>query len=26
MTETLPNECRDAFESVHKQQRIYRRS
>jgi chemotaxis protein methyltransferase CheR len=26
MTETLPNECRDAFEPVYKQQRIYRRS
>lgn len=25
MTETLPTECRDDFESVHKQQRIYRR-
>ena len=26
MTETLPAECRDAFEPVHKQRRIYRRS
>jgi len=26
MTETLPPECRDDFEPVHKQQRIYRRS
>ena len=26
MTETLPAECRDSFEPVHKQQRIYRRS
>lgn len=26
MTETLPTECRDDFEPVHKQQRIYRRS
>ncbi|MFT4921664.1 MAG: chemotaxis protein methyltransferase CheR [Haloarculaceae archaeon] len=26
MTETLPTECRDEFESVHKQQRIYRRT
>lgn len=26
MTETLPNECRDAFEPVYKQQRIYRHS
>jgi chemotaxis protein methyltransferase CheR len=25
MTETLPAECRDAFEPVYKQQRIYRR-
>jgi chemotaxis protein methyltransferase CheR len=25
MTETLPSECRDDFEPVHKQQRIYRR-
>jgi chemotaxis protein methyltransferase CheR len=25
MTETLPAECRDSFEPVHKQQRIYRR-
>lgn len=25
MTETLPTECRDSFEPVHKQQRIYRR-
>ena len=26
MTETLPTECRDDFEPVYKQQRIYRRS
>lgn len=26
MTETLPTECRDSFEPVYKQQRIYRRS
>jgi len=26
MTETLPSECRDDFEPVHKQQRIYRRT
>jgi chemotaxis protein methyltransferase CheR len=26
MTETLPTECRDEFEPVYKQQRIYRRS
>jgi chemotaxis protein methyltransferase CheR len=26
MTETLPTECRNDFDSVHKQQRIYRRS
>jgi chemotaxis protein methyltransferase CheR len=26
MTETLPAECRDEFEPVHKQQRIYRRA
>ena len=26
MTETLPSECRDDFEPVHKQQRIYQRS
>lgn len=26
MTETLPTECRDDFEPVHKQQRIYRRT
>ncbi len=26
MTETLPTECRNDFESVHKQQRIYRRN
>jgi chemotaxis protein methyltransferase CheR len=26
MTETLPSECRDEFEPVHKQQRIYRRT
>jgi chemotaxis protein methyltransferase CheR len=26
MTETLPSECRDAFEPVYKQHRIYRRS
>ena len=25
MTETLPSECRDSFEPVYKQQRIYRR-
>jgi chemotaxis protein methyltransferase CheR len=25
MTETLPAECRDAFDPVHKQHRIYRR-
>ncbi len=26
MTETLPSECRDAFDPVYKQQRIYRRT
>jgi len=26
MTETLPTECRDEFEPVYKQQRIYRRT
>jgi chemotaxis protein methyltransferase CheR len=26
MTETLPSACRDDFEPVHKQHRIYRRT
>jgi len=26
MTETLPGECRDAFDPIHKQHRIYRRT